>query len=204
MELQDVIRRRRMVRSFEDRPIPAELVDRILHNATRAPSAGFIQGYAFVALEGPEQTDEFWRICHRGMVPSNREGVGAANLVVIPLAHKQAYLDRYSKPDKTRHGNRMDLEENWPVAYWDIDTAMASMNILLTCVDAGLGALFFGIFFGEKELLEYLGVPEGFKPIGAIAIGWPAEEGDPGGSPRSIARRDRSEMIHRGRWGGGS
>lgn len=45
MEFQDVVRRRRMIRRYDpDRDLPPEVVDRILHNATRAPSAGFSQG----------------------------------------------------------------------------------------------------------------------------------------------------------------
>jgi nitroreductase len=203
VELQDVIRKRRMVRSFLDRPIPREVVDRLMHNATRAPSAGFSQGYAFLALEGPEQTGIFWDACNEGMAPSRREGVGAAPLLILPLAHKQAYLDRYSRPDKAKHGMGMDKAENWPVPYWDIDTAMASMNILLTCVDEGLGALFFGIFAGEKQMLEALGVPPTYKPIGAIAIGYPAPDDRPSGSPASVPRRSASETLHYGRWGAG-
>jgi nitroreductase len=55
MEFQDVVRKRKMVRSFEDRPIPRDLVDRILANAQRAPSAGFSQGWALLALEAPSR-----------------------------------------------------------------------------------------------------------------------------------------------------
>src|SRR5207302_500978 len=50
MEFQDVVRKRKMVRSFEDRPIPHESVERILANARRAPSAGFSQGWGFLVL----------------------------------------------------------------------------------------------------------------------------------------------------------
>jgi len=40
MEFADVVRRRRMVRSYDpDRPVPDELVELVLRNATRAPSA---------------------------------------------------------------------------------------------------------------------------------------------------------------------
>ena len=201
MEFQDVLRKRRMVRSFLDKPVPAETVDRILKNATRAPSAGFSQGWAFIALEGPEQTGAFWDFCNEGMAPSRREGVGAAPVVILPLSHKAAYLERYSRPDKVAHG--MADENNWPAPYWDIDVAMASMNMLLTCVDEGLGALFFGIFKGEKELMEHLGVPPAYKPIGAIALGWPAPDDRPSGSPRVVGRRPKSETLHYGRWGGG-
>lgn len=194
-----MVRKRRMVRSFLERPVAPETVDRILRNATRAPSAGFSQGWAFVALEGPEQTGVFWDLCNEGMAPSRQEGVAAAPVIVIPLSHKAAYLERYSRPDKAVHG--MGDETKWPAPYWDIDTAMASMNMLLTCVDEGLGALFFGIFAGEKELMERLGVPSSYKPIGAIAVGWPAPDDRPSPSLKTVGRRSTSETLHFGRWG---
>ena len=50
-----------MVRRFDPRPLPAEVVDRILHSATRAPSAGFSQGVDLLVLEGPEAVQGFWR-----------------------------------------------------------------------------------------------------------------------------------------------
>ena len=56
MEFQEVVRRRRMVRSFEPRPISPDVVDRILENALHAPSAGYTQGWAFLVLEGRDDT----------------------------------------------------------------------------------------------------------------------------------------------------
>jgi nitroreductase len=116
------------------------------------------------------------------------------------MANKSAYLERYSRPDKAA-ANMQDAA-NWPAPYWDIDVGMASMNMLLTCVDEGLGALFFGFVAGEDELKAQLGVPPEFRPIGAIAIGWPAADDKPSGSPTSVKRRPREETIHYGRWGG--
>ena len=61
MEFQEVVRRRRMVRNFDERPLSSDTVDRIVANGLRAPSAGFTQGWAFVVLEG-EQTATFWDV----------------------------------------------------------------------------------------------------------------------------------------------
>src|ERR1700691_4141796 len=60
MEFQDVIRRRRMVRRYDtDRPVPPDVVDRILQNGLRAPSAGFSQGWAFLILDDPADVARF-------------------------------------------------------------------------------------------------------------------------------------------------
>jgi nitroreductase len=118
-----------------------------------------------------------------------------APVIILPLANKQAYLDRYAEPDKAATG--MSDEDRWPVPYWLVDTSFAAMAMLLTAVDAGLGALFFGLDHGEEELLTALGVPGGYTPIGAIALGWP--DGNDRPSP-SLARGHRASVIHRGRW----
>ena len=64
-----------------------------------------------------------------------------APLVIVPHSNKDAYLDRYALPDKG-HTDRSDAF--WPAPYWDIDTGFAALLMLLTVVDAGLGACFFG------------------------------------------------------------
>jgi nitroreductase len=182
MDFQEAVRRRRMHRAFEDRPIPPEIVDRILANAQRAPSAGFSQGWAFVVLEGPEQTRVFWDLTTdpEWRAHPNWPSLLQAPVVILPLAHEPTYRDRYSEP------------------YWLVDTAFASMLMLLTATDAGLGALFFRIFKAERELLEALGVPDGYQPIGAIAVGWPAPD-RPSPSLRR-GHRPADQVIHRGRW----
>ena len=48
-----------MCRSFLDRPVRREVLDRALAFGTRAPSAGNTQGWAFMVLEGNE-TAKFW------------------------------------------------------------------------------------------------------------------------------------------------
>ena len=62
--------------------------------------------------------------------------------MVLPCSSKAAYLGRYAEPDK---GWTDRDEHRWPVPFWHMDAAMASLLILQTAVDEGLGACFFGI-----------------------------------------------------------
>ena len=191
MEFQDVVRRRRMVRRFKaDQPVPKEKIDRILHNATRGPSAGFSQGQAFLVLQG-EDLARFW-----ALRPSNN-GVSTAPLLIVPFAAKHVYLDRYALPDK---GWEDRDEGRWPVPFWHIDTGMATLLILQTVVDEGLGALYFGIMPEDVQpFRELYGVPAEYEPIGAVAIGHP-DEPEQSGSPRSRKRFPIDEVVHYGRW----
>ena len=61
MQLQDAIRRRRMVRAYDsDRPVPRDEVNGLLDLAVRAPSAGFTQGWRFLVLDTAVARDAFW------------------------------------------------------------------------------------------------------------------------------------------------
>jgi nitroreductase len=196
MEFQDVVRRRRMVRRYDpDRTVPAEVVDRIVNNGLRAPSAGFSQGWGFLVLDNPADIARFREASRPEEDPDNWFAANVqAPLVIVPHSHKDAYLDRYAQPDKG-FVDRSDAW--WPAPYWDIDTGFAAMLMLLTAVDAGLGACFFGIPRDRVDAFkEAFGVPAGFTPIGAISIGYSDEP------PRDLRarRRGADEVVHRGRW----
>src|ERR1700704_3386747 len=198
MEFQDVVRTRRMVRSFECRDLPAEVVARILRNAQRAPSAGFSQGWAFLVFEGQEQTQQYWdAVGPDDHDAFNWQDLFSAPLLIVCLSHKAAYLDRYAESDK---GWTDRSESHWPAPYWDIDTGMAAMLILLTAVDADLGALFFGVP-PEKvgTLRQTFGIPAALQPIGTVAVGY-AKASDPPSPSLKRGHRPEPEVIHRGRW----
>ena len=186
-----------MVRRYDtSRPVPPEVVDRIVRNGLRAPSAGFAQGWGFLVLT---DSADIARFRDAARPEQDADGWFAAQvdapLLVIPHSNKDAYLDRYAMPDK---GRTERSEAWWPAPYWDIDTGMASLLMLLTAVDAGLGACFFGIPVERIPVYrEAFGVPDKFTPIGGISIGYST---DP---PRNFShqRKPMSQTVYRGRWG---
>jgi nitroreductase len=191
MDFQEVVRRRRMVRTFTGEPIPKESLERILANAVRGPSAGFSQGQSFLLLTEPADRERFWAIAGAAV----NESAQTAPAVIVPMSCKRVYLDRYAQPDK---GWTDRDEARWPVPFWHIDTGMAALLILLTVVDEGLGALYFGIVPEAVEpFREAFGVPDDHEPIGAIAIGHNAEA-----APRDLRdrRRPAQDVVHYGRW----
>ena len=189
-----------MIRDFADEPLDPEIVDRMLTNAVRAPSAGFSQGWAFLVLDDPASLDRFWRSTtpdSDAPPDSWLTGMRRAPVIIVPLSNKSAYLGRYAEPDK---GWTDEDEARWPVPYWDIDTGMASLLMLLTAVDEGLGACFFGIPPSNTgSFRAEFSVPEQFTPIGAVAVGHRVDSAGPVGSAKR-GRRPLEEVVHRGGW----
>jgi nitroreductase len=201
MELRDAIRRRRMVRKFEPRAIPDDVLKRVLDVARHAPSGGFSQGFDFVVLAKPAELDWFYRTTDDPTDPEpfpGREAGAAPACIVFPFANKSLYLDRYAQPDKIQFG--LDKEENWSVPFWTVDAAMAIMLILLAAVEEGVGAWYFGISRGEKDVVRELGVPDSCIMLGAIALGYPSDEDKPRTALFAKRRRPFEEMFHTGRW----
>jgi nitroreductase len=185
-----------MVRSYEPgRPVPPEVIDRIVRNGLRAPSAGFSQGWGFLVLDNPADISKFRDAVRPESDPENWFAANVdAPLLIIPHSNKDAYLDRYALPDKG-HPERSDAW--WPAPYWDIDTGFASLLMLLTAVDAGLGACFFGIPADRIDAFRAaFGVPPQFHPIGVISVGYSSEP------PRDLSsrRKPAAETVHKGHW----
>lgn len=199
MELTEVVRRRRMTRNFSGRPLEPGTLDRLLTDALRAPSAGNTQGREFVVLEGPSETGTYWQATtdHQWRDRSRRfDGLSRAPVIVLPFADPDAYAARYAEPDKARSD---EPPVEWVVPYWWVDTAFATMSLLLGAADQHLGAAFLGNFRGEDALRTALGVPPGLRWLGAVLLGEPAEP-DPPSTSVARPRRTIGDSVHRGCW----
>ena len=199
MELRETVLHRRMVRRFDPAgAVAPEVVRDLVALAVRAPSAGFSQGWDFLALLDPADREAFWSATDDGTPPDAwRRGVSASPALVLCLSDPDAYLDRYAQPDKGWTDRSTD---HWPVPYWDTDVAMAAMVMLLGAEDAGLGALFFGVPVERHDAVrEAFGIPEGRRLVGVVALGHEAERVS--GSPRTRRRRPLDEVLHVGRFG---
>jgi nitroreductase len=200
MELREILRRRRMVRHFTDDAVAEEAIERILAAALRAPSAGYSQGYSLIVLRDALDRARFWATQRPteggGWDPPMRKAIERAPVVVVALASKDVYLDRYARADK----GWVDRDESrWPVPYWYVDTGFLCLLMLLASVDEGLGALLFGLIPADiPAFRSEFGVPENWDPVGCVAIG----HEDPAAPRRDLRsrRRPAEELIHRDHW----
>ena len=188
-----------MVRNYTDQPVDADALARIVDAGVRSPSAGFSQGQRFVVV-----TNEAQRVAI-AVAASEPEYVAEgfdrwiskAPAHIVICADKNAYLKRYSEPDKTGADGAPSTEADWPVPYWWVDAGASMMSILLAAVDEGLAAGFLGSH-NLDMIHEALGIPDDILLIGIVTIGHSASDRRSG----SLARgwNDRSKVVFTDHW----
>jgi nitroreductase len=201
MELQETLRRRRMIRSFRQDPIDRDVLDRILATVPRAPSAGFSQGTELLVLTDTDAVAAFWELNEHPEFPTPPEHIELrAPVIVVVLSNPDAYTERYAAPDKIRFG--LDQAANWHVPYWDVDAGMATMLMLLAVVEEGLGAFFAGLVDDGRRTLDPIGVPTHVRAIGFVGLGHPAGDDVASAGSSAFTRRKRpiGELVHSDRW----
>jgi nitroreductase len=186
-----------MVRNYSDALVDDAVLERILEQALRSPSAGFSQGISLIVI-----TDESTRHAiaaladERAYVADGFDPwISRAPVHVVVCARKDAYLERYREADKGGPHGPSAREEGWPVPYWWVDAGASMMLLLLAAVDAGLAAGFLGAHSLDR-LSALLGIPGDVVPIGVVTIGHPAPDRRSG----SLDRGRRTDIVHRERW----
>jgi nitroreductase len=199
-----------MTRDFSPTELGQELVDDMLTDALRAPSAGFTRGVDLLVFTESDSRERFWRAISDHEWRSNDQrsgGLMAAPLIIVPVANPSAYEERYARSDKAGSSLHGTPASAWPVEYWTVDAAFIAMTLLLIAEDRSLGALFFQLQGNETRLLSEFEVPIGRAVIGAIAIGerrsvqdGTSEPAEGPSRPGRVPVRSRSEMVHHNHW----
>jgi nitroreductase len=110
----DAIRARRNVRSYDDRPIAAEDLNRILEAGWRSPSASNRQKWDFILVTESEQLRQLSTVW---VGAGHLAGAQAAIVLVLPEPESERYvtIDQY-------------------------DLGQATMSMLLAATDLGIGS----------------------------------------------------------------
>ncbi len=147
MDVLEAIKTRRSIRKYEKRPVPEELLEKILEAGRWAPSADNAQPWNFILLRDEGVRREVARVSTYGKFLAEAP-LGIA-VVVDPQASTQ------------------------PVA----DGAIATQNMLLAAHALGLGACYIGSYgtVYEEKAKKILGIPENKRLLSLISVGFPTE-----------------------------
>jgi len=173
MDFAQVVKKRFMCRSYQDRDVPDEVLERILDLAVRFPSAGHTQPQEFIVVRNGNT--KYWL----AWAALDQFFIAEALVVIAVVSDTRRSKARYSE-----RGEKF---------YSIVDGAFAALLVLLATVNEGLGAAFVGAF-DDDEVRELLGLPQAVRPIGIIPIGFCAEP------PRKLPRIPKEQIIHYERW----
>lgn len=175
MELTEILKRRRMVRSYLSDPIPRETVERIVATVRRAPSGGFSQGHRLVVVTEATTRRELARLAGEDEYVSagGQAWISTAPVHVFVGTREESYHERYRQADKLRDGE----EIGWPAPYWYVDAGAAFMLLQLAAIDAGLAAGVYGVLPERvPEVKALLAVPDDVHFVCLVTLGHPAPD----------------------------
>ena len=171
METWEAITSRRNVRSFEDRAVPAEHLERILEAGRRAPSSRNWQPWDFVLVTERPQREELSKVWRGAGYVAD----AAAVIALVATAARNA-------------------EERERLQY---DLGQATMAMMLAAVDLGVGTGHAAVADQERAR-EVLSLPADRTCAYLIALGYPVDR--PLRPIRHPDRRPYDEVVHIGRW----
>lgn len=153
MDLFDVVRTRRSVRTYRSDPIPQEVLTRVLDAARIAPSGSNRQPTRLIVVKDEQTKEKLVSMCH------NQAFVAAAPVLIVACGRDIKY-DR----------------GEWMGRYaMIVDVAIAVDHLTLAARAEGLGTCWIGSF-DNAALKEFFELPEDVDVVALTPLGYP--EGD--------------------------
>lgn len=179
---------RRSVRRFAARPVPAELIESAVDEALTAPAPHHTRPVRFVWLTDADRRKELldrmkddWRadLTRDGRSPDSIERrvsrgqiLYDAPEVVIPFVVASESAGAHSYPDPVRTAAEHTM--------FTVAAGAAIQAMLVALAVRGVGSCWIGsTIFAPAAVRSVLDVPADWEPLGALAIGFPAEAADP-------------------------
>lgn len=157
MEIMEVIRSRRSIRDYQDRPIERELLMLILEAGRLAPSARNMQDWRFIVVSDNKKRQEL------SQAAKGQAFVARAPVVIAACGTETEYV--------------MTCGQHC----YPIDVSIAVDHMSLMAAALGLGSCWIGAFH-EDQVKQILGIPENIRVVIMLAMGYPAES--PAARPR--------------------
>jgi len=171
MDIYEAIKLRKSVRAFSEKPVPEEVLGRVLEAARLAPSASNRQEWRFVVVQEPEMRK---RMSQASM---NQPHVAEAPVVLACCAETDGHV--------MPCGHQSYL----------IDVAIAITHITLSAAAEGLGTCWIGAF-SENQVREVLQIPQNIRVVAVLPLGYPQ---DP--NPVQKMRLPLEGIVKMEKWG---
>jgi len=157
MALLDLLKHRKSVRDYLDRPVERDKIMMCLEATRLAPSAGNSQPWKFIVIDDIQLKDKLCDVAFSGIYSINTF-CKTAPVIVVVISEKSKFLARIGGIFR---GTK----------YYLIDIGAAIEHFVLEAEDLGLGTCWIG-WFNERAVKQILSIPQHKKIDILIALGY--------------------------------
>lgn len=176
MEAIECIKTRRSIRSFEDKKIDHETIEKIVEAASYSPSWKHTQIARYIIVEDQAIKDKISKDCTHTYGGNARIIDSAACLVVVSYVKNRSGFERDGSFSTSKG-------EGWEM----FDAGVASQTFCLAAHSYGLGTVIMGLI--DDSIADEINLPEGQAISCVIALGYPAE------NPTAPKRKEVSDLV---------
>jgi len=174
-DLMTIIKGRRSIRRFQDKPIPEKDLQQIFEAVQWSPSWANSQCWEIIVVKEAATKEKL----KESLTPRNPASVGLTEApVVLAVCGKLQSAGHYKGQATTKLGD-----------WFMFDLGIATQSLCLTAHSLGLGTVIVGSLEHDKAK-AILGVGEGYELVALIPVGYPAKDSS---APK---RREISEFVH--------
>jgi nitroreductase len=175
MGFLELVKKRRSIRSYLDKPIPRKILLQCVEAARLAPSACNAQPWEFVIVDDRKLIVEISeKVCHS--IYSINKFIKEAAALVVVVSDKDTFLSKIGGYLKGTN-------------YYLIDIGIACQHLILQAAELGIGSCWIG-WFDEKKLKKILRVPSSKRIDVIISLGYCK-----GQFPSPKQRKELSQIV---------
>lgn len=149
MNFIEIAKKRYSVRSYTDKTVEAEKLDKILEAAHVAPTAANRQPVRLIVVESKDGLEK---------IGKGAELYGAPLAIIVCADHSRAWVRPYDKKQTA-----------------DIDASILTDHMMLQATELGLGSVWI-CYFKPDVIRNEFELPDNLEPINILAIGYSDEE----------------------------
>ena len=154
-------------RSFEQRSVEKQDMDKILEAGRIAPTAGNFQPQRVIVINTPEGMQKLAQCTHYTY--------GAPAALIVCYDENEVWVRNY---DGKNSG--------------DVDASIVTTQMMLQAAELGIGTCWIG-HFDPRKIKELFNIPENIVPVAILDMGYPGENGRP--HPVHWKRKDLTETV---------
>jgi nitroreductase len=162
-EIMRLLIERASCRSYQEKPIPPEVLNWVLDAGNHAATGGNLQPYSIIKIEKPATKQRLAEMCEQDFIAQ-----APVDLIFCIDSHR---LERWAQIEVAPFSHQDSFPSFW-IAFQD--TIIAAQNICTAADAMGLGSVYIGTIMGFfLQLVELLSLPKGVCPVVLLSMGYP-------------------------------